>query len=411
MEKLKSKHHLRTPLFIAISISLIIVACKKETVEENLNQDLSYYTQTEMNILSDRLDLPSTPFNYSVIELPAHYTNEDIENYDNTPGHNPITDAGATLGRVLFYDRNLSVDNSISCSSCHKQREGFSDRRRFSRGLNGQRTRRNSMTIINSRFYENGMFFWDERAATLEEQALMPIQDHVEMGLELDEMEAKLRQIDYYPILFTKAFGSEEITANKVGLALSQFMRSIVSYNSKFDQGIIEAGNPEINESTPYFPNFTLQENMGLDIFIKGRNGATCQYCHGTPQMISSEARNNGLDVSYEDNGKGEITGIAEHNGVFKAPSLKNIALTAPYMHDGRFETLEEVVDHYSDGVQAHPNLHFRLSTVDDGPLGSPPMKLELTQEEKDALVAFLHTLTDESISTDVKFSNPFRRN
>jgi cytochrome c peroxidase len=316
---------------------------------------------------------------------------------------------GATLGRVLFYDKNLSADNSISCASCHKQDKGFSDDAQLSVGIKGTTTRRNSMTLINSRYYENGRFFWDERAATLEEQVLMPIRDHNEMGLELPAMEQKLHQLDYYPILFRQAFGDEEITARRVALALSQFTRSIISYQSKFDKGIIQAGNSEISDLTPNFPNFTAQENLGVDIFYRGRNEATCKYCHGSAQVVAQEARNNGLEVNYADNGKGEITGNPAHKATFKAPSLRNIALTGPYMHDGRFETLMEVVEHFNTGVQPHQSLHFRLSTIDDGPLGSPPMQMNLNQQEKEALVAFLHTLTDPTIATDPKFSDPFK--
>ena len=143
---------------------------------------------------------------------------------------------------------------------------------------------------------------------------------------------------------------------------------------------------------------------------MRGGNGATCQYCHFTPQFVGPEARNNGLEMDYADKGKMEVTGNPAHNALFKAPSLRNIALTAPYMHDGRFATLREVVDHYSDNVVQHPSLHFRLTTVDDGPPGGPPMRLRLNNTEKEALIAFLHTLTDRSLATEEKYSNPFKQ-
>lgn len=401
----------QTILFLMLLTSLL-GACGGDEEEELKKGPIfgeGKFSDAELDVLNKTLKLKASPFNYANLSLPAHYRGDEGEELDNTPGSNPITDMGATLGRVLFYDVNLSANNTISCASCHKQSAGFSDPVRFSKGLNGELTRRNSMTLINSRFYASGKFFWDERAGSLEEQSLMPIEDHIEMGMKLADLEPKLQQLDYYPILFEKAFGSQHVTADRIAKALSQYIRSIVSYNSKFDEGLIQAGNPEVSEEMPYLPNFTDKENLGLDIFMKGRNGATCQYCHMTPMSVMPEARNNGLAKQYADQGKAEATGNPAHNALFKAPSLRNIAQTGPYMHDGRFETLMDVVDHYSDNVQQHPNLHFRLSTVDDGPPGGTPMKLNLSQNEKEALVAFLHTLTDESITRDEKYSDPFK--
>lgn len=395
-------------LILTLCISAGLVSCEKDEPEEESPYQTSSFSELDLEVLNQTLNLNLTAFNYANQPLPDHFQGDEVDEVDNMPSINRITDMGATLGRVLFYDMNLSANNTISCASCHKQNKGFSDDERFSIGLNGETTRRNSMTLINSRYYENGHFFWDERAATLEEQVLMPVQDHIEMGLELPAMVNKLQQLEYYPILFRYAFGSEEITANKVALALSQFTRSIISYRSKFDQALIDAGNPEVGEDMPLLPALTEQENIGLDIFMRGRKGATCQYCHGTPQIIAFEARNNGLSMNYVDNGKGEVTGNPGDNALFKPPSLRNIALTAPYMHDGRFETLMDVVNHYDTGVQQHPNLHFRLTTVDDGPPGGPPMQMNLTQAEKEALVAFLHTFTDPTMATDEKFSDPF---
>jgi len=370
------------------------------------------FSQQDMQILSKELNLPPALFNYVNIDLPEHYKSAEANEADNTPDYNQITDIGATLGRVLFYDERLSANNTISCASCHNQNAAFSDPRKFSIGLHGEQTRRNSMTLINSRYYENRAFFWDERASTLEEQVLMPIEDHIEMGMALDSLERKLQELDYYKVLFRKAFGSEKVTSERISLALSQFTRSIVSYNSKFDEGFIAAGFPEDEEQMPDFQNFTRMENLGMDIFYRGRNGGTCLYCHGTPQHVNDIAKNNGLDLSYSDNGKGEITGQTSDNALFKVPSLRNIAKTAPYMHDGRFETLREVVDHYSDSVQNHPNLNFRLKTLDDGEEGEAEvLRLKLSEEEKEALVAFLHTLTDEKVITDEKYSDPFIRN
>ncbi len=396
-------------LILLVLLTSLSFSCTDEILSEDQESENTRFTAAEMVVLSRVLDLNAIPFNYSSIELPAHYKSAEANEADNTPDHNPITDMGATLGRVLFYDKSLSANNTISCASCHEQKAAFSDPRKLSVGLNGETTRRNSMTLINSRYYENRAFFWDERAATLEEQVLLPIQDHIEMGMDLKELEKKLQSLEYYPILFQHAFGSSEVTSEHISKALSQFTRSIVSFNSKFDEGFIAAGFPEDEEQMPDFPNFTAQQNLGMDIFYRGRNGGTCLYCHGTPQHVNDIAKNNGLDLSYSDNGKGEITGNSSDNALFKVPSLRNIAKTAPYMHDGRFETLREVVDHYSDNVQDHPNLNFRLKTLDDGEEGvAEVLRLNLSEEEKEALIAFLHTLTDEKILTDEKYSDPF---
>ena len=387
-------------------MAIIIVSCNKE--DEYVPVENSAFTESEIAVLNQSLNFPSELYNYANPNFPPHFTSDEANEADNTPDDNRITDFGATLGRVLFYDKNLSVDNTVSCASCHKQEAGFSDNNRFSSGLNGQLTRRNSMTIINARYFEDGRFFWDVRANTLEEQSLMPIQDHIEMGIELTALETKLQNLNYYNILFNKAFGDSQVTSNRIALALSQFMRATVSYNSKFDEGFALVGYPDDEEQMPNFPNFTAQENLGLDIFYRGRNGATCLYCHGNPQHVNDEAKNNGLDLTYIDNGLGEITGNSSDMALFKVPSLRNIALTAPYMHDGRFETLMDVVNHYSTNVQDHPNLNFRLKDSDDPSPNSNVLRLNLTQEEKEALVAFLYTLTDETIATEEKYSNPF---
>ncbi|NET33422.1 MAG: cytochrome-c peroxidase [Cyanothece sp. SIO1E1] len=395
-------------LLICVSPAL---SCTNDIASDELTESTEF-SQQDMQILSKELNLPPAVFNYANIDLPEHYKSAEANEADNTPDYNRITDMGATLGRVLFYDDKLSANNTISCASCHNQGAAFSDPRKFSIGLHGESTRRNSMTLINSRYYENQAFFWDERASTLEEQVLMPIEDHIEMGMTLDSLERKLQKLAYYQVLFRNAFGSEKVTSQKISLALSQFTRSIVSYNSKFDEGFIAAGFPEDEEQMPDFPNFTRMENLGMDIFYRGRNGGTCLYCHGTPQHVNDIAKNNGLDLSYSDKGKGEVTGRASDNGLFKVPSLRNIAKTAPYMHDGRFETLREVVDHYSDSVQNHPNLNFRLKTLDDGEEGDAQvLRLRLSEEEKEALIAFLHTLTDEKVTTEEKYSDPFIRN
>ena len=348
-------------------------------------------------ISADALGVPSLPqtsFNYANINLPAHFTinNPDFGNIsgmDNTPNNNQISDAGATLGRVLFYDKRLSANDTTACASCHLQENGFSDPRQLSVGFEGGLTGRHSMSLANAAYYERGRFFWDERADTLEEQVLLPIQDSVEMGMELDDLEVKLAQTTFYPDLFEEAFGTETITSDRISLALAQFVRSMVSFQSTFDEGF--------NNNGDFNPNgvFTQEEELGRQLFFSNNNGPNCDACHETAVMALDQPRNNGLDANTNaDQGTG--------GGRFKSPSLRNIAVTAPYMHDGRFNTLEEVVEHYNSGIQDHPQLANQLQ--DNG----QPERLNLSQAEKDALVAFMEALTDEAFLTDPKFSDPF---
>ncbi|WP_445747182.1 cytochrome-c peroxidase [Polaribacter sp.] len=388
------------PFHILISIIFIsiLISCSKE--------------ETYITIEESPLNLPSTPFDYINLNLPSHFTTNvpgqplptSINGTDNTPTNNPITNEGATLGRVLFYDKSLSANGTIACASCHKQDKGFSDDEVLSIGFEGGFTGRHSMTLINARFYQRGRFFWDERASTLEEQVLMPFQDPVEMGMTLDEVVSNVEKQSYYPELFESAFGSKEITADKISKALAQFVRSIVSFNSKYDQGRALVNAPGAN-----FSNFTAQENMGKNLFFQTipNGGGACFGCHTTEAFISANPgpQNNGLDaISTTDTGAGAVFSNPIFVGRFKTSTLRNIELTAPYMHDGRFATLEEVVEHYNSGIQAHPTLSPALT---DG--NGNPIRLNFTETEKAALVAFLKTLTDTSVSSNEKWSNPFK--
>ena len=338
--------------------------------------------------VSQALALPSTPDNYALPSLPAHFLTPRVIAQDNTPADNPVTDRAATLGRVLFYDKRLSANNTISCASCHQQEHGFSDPRQFSIGFRGEETDRNSMGLTNAKYYERGHFFWDERSQTLEEQVLEPIQNEVEMGLTLDELVTKVSAERYYAELFTSAFGDAVVTSERISLAIAQFIRSIISTESKFDLG-----------RSSNFSNFTPQENQGRRIF----NGqGRCDDCHGTDNFVSDTVFNNGLENPYTDPGIGAITRRQQDLGKFKTPSLRNIALTGPYMHDGRFRTLEEVVEFYDSQVVNHPNLAPQLRN------NNRPIRLNLSEAEKRALVAFLNTLTDPNLTTDPKYSDPF---
>jgi cytochrome c peroxidase len=359
----------------------------------------AFYDPARQDILSfttNALRVPGVPFNYSP-PLPPHYLAPPVRNQDNTPTNDPVTSACATLGRVLFYDKRLSTNATVACASCHQQQAGFSDPRRFSVGFAGGLTGRNSMGLNNARYYTRGRFFWDERAATLEDQVLQPIQNSVEMGMTLPALVGRLSAEPYYTNLFANAFGTPEVNTNRISRALAQFVRSMASTRSKYDAGVAAA-----------FANFTPEENLGRQIFLGQVGNATCVACHGTDAHTAPNINNNGLEFPYVDRGVGGITGRLQDNGAFKVPSLRHIELTAPYMHDGRFATLEEVVEFYNAGVVENPNLPPPLRAP---PLpGQPPAprRLNLTTAQKTALVAFLKTLTDTNLTTDVRFSDPF---
>ena len=357
--------------------------------------------QTISSQLTNALLLPSTPFNYSFPALPPSFSINPILDQDNMPATNVTTDAGAALGRVLFYDKRLSTNQTVSCSSCHLQANGFSDPRRFSVGFNGGLTGRNSMGLSNARWYQRIKFFWDERAATLEDQTLRPIQDSLEMGMTLPALTNRLAAEPFYTNLFAQTFGTTEITSERISRALAQFIRSIVSVQSKYDAGV------PVN-----FTNLTTQENLGRQIFFGQGTFAhvTCARCHGTDNFVPGGGIfNNGLENPYVDKGVGALTSQPQDEGLFKVPSLRNIELTAPYMHDGRFSTLEQVVEFYDSGVVAHPNLSPPLRVPPgNGPASGTPVRLNLTPQQKAALVAFMKTLTDPNLATDPKFSDPF---
>ena len=359
----------------------------------------AFYDPARQNILSfttNALHLPGTPFNYSP-PLPPHYLAPPVRNQDNTPTNNPVTNPGAALGRVLFYDKRLSTNGTVACASCHQQKFGFSDPRKLSVGFNGGLTGRNSMGLNNARYYTRGHFFWDERAATLEDQVLQPIQNSVEMGMTLSALVTRLSAEPFYTNLFANTFGTTEVNTNRISFALAQFVRSMVATRSKYDAGVAVG-----------FTNFTPQEILGRQVFLGQVGNATCAACHGTDAHTAPTINNNGLEFPYIDLGVGGITGRAQDNGLFKVPSLRNIELTAPYMHDGRFTTLEDVVEFYNSGVVLNPNLPppLRAPPVPGQP--PAPRRLNLTSDQKSALVAFLRTLTDTNLTTDVRFSDPF---
>jgi len=333
-------------------------------------------------LLPDQLD---GYVDHAVTNLPAHFDTEAAR--DNTPADNPLTDAGATLGRVLFYDKRLSHNNSMACSSCHFQENGFADPRPQSVNVDGTLSERHSMALANGKFYSNGRFLSDESSATLEEQVLRPITTN-ELGMDLDLLNEKLANADFYGDLFNNAFGSPDVTTDRVSKALSQFVRSMVSYNSKFDS--IYDSNGQADPSL-----LTAQEQRGLHLF---NGSARCSSCHESASQISDEVRNNGLDAFTTDPGAGD--------GKFKVVSLRNAEVRGAFMHDGRFESLEEVVEFYSEQIQTHDDLDFRLRENFD--TQGQAVALNLSDDDSAALVAFLKTLTDNSFLSDPKFSDPF---
>lgn len=344
----------------------------------------------------------------------ANYANQPIPNYitKNNVNGNPITDKGATLGRVLFYDKKLSSNNTISCSTCHIQANAFSDPLVASIGVNGS-TDRHSMRLINTRFANEIKFFWDERASNLETQTTMPIKNHGEMGFsgtngdqDFSGLVTKLSAIGYYKELFKFVYGSEEVTENKIQLALAQFIRSIQSFDSKYDVGRAQV----VNDGQP-FPNFTAQENNGKNLFLtppvfdatgnRTSGGLGCAGCHAAPEFdIDPNTRNNGIAGSI--NGGLDITNT-------RAPSLRDIAKpdgnpNGPMMHTGVITSLQAAIGHYGtiNIAPGNTNLDPRLRPNGFG------QQLHLTAPEVNSVIAFLKTLSGNNVYVDVKWSSPF---
>jgi cytochrome c peroxidase len=296
------------------------------------------------------------------------------------PKDNPLIEERVALGEKLFREPLLSKDSTLSCASCHDAKHALADPRKYSVGVRQQTGTRNAMPLFNLAWKSS--FFWDGRAPSLRAQALMPIQDHTEMDETLTNVCAKLASTNYAPA-FTAAFGAPEITPEKIGLAIEAFLLTQTAFDSKFDRAL--AGKDQLND----------QEKRGLELFMteydprREQFGADCFHCHGGPLFQSQAFANNGLDAEFKDLGRAKVTGKASDQGKFATPSLRNIALTAPYMHDGRFSTLEEVVEHYSTGQK-------RSATLDPNLAKHPDGGVRLSDSDKRALVAFLKTLTDE---------------
>jgi cytochrome c peroxidase len=393
-------------LLYCVGLLGVLASCQPET-----------QTETEAPLANQAiLETFETKINPNAL---PNYANQAVPNYirkDNT-GNNPITDEKATLGRVLFYDKNLSIDNTISCASCHKQALAFGDTTLASSGVQAGVTTRHSMRLINTRYAEEIKFFWDERAATLEAQVTDPIQDHAELGFSgqtgrpnFAALLTKLNGIAYYKELFQLAYGSPTVTEQRIQDALANFIRSIQSFDSKFDVGRTTAAN----DAAP-FQNFTAQENLGKQLFltppvfnpnsVRISGGAGCQGCHRAPEFdIDPNTRNNGVVRRIAAGGPLDLTNT-------RSPSLRDVVNSTggsngPFMHNGVFATLQNVMGHYNTIpiVQGNNSLDARLMP------GGIGQNLNLTPAETAALVAFVRTLSGRDVYTNEKWSDPFTR-
>ncbi len=383
---------MKTKLFLlaAIMIASFTSCLKDESVTITHNYDPEDY-----KVIAANLNLPDEVDNYT-LNLPQTVGGFEVF-ADNKQ---------ATLGRVLFYDKRLSVNNEVNCASCHKPELAFTDGEQFSPGVTTERTSRNTLALgtfpsFNAYYGFGGTrMFWDNRASSVMEQSAETMKNPVEMGnVDLGELADKLLQEQYYFILFKNAFPYQTYLTNeeKMLTALQAFVSSIGCFNSKYDQELIDNHGDE----TAQFAKFTAQENQGKALY--NTNCASCHNLGAVAFSLGIVAANNGLDLDYQDEGVGAISNLQPENGVFKVPMLRNIELTAPYMHDGRFATLEQVVEHYSSGIKNHPNLHENLK--DSG----SPKQLNLNESDKQALVAFLRTLTDKESLLATRYSDPFK--
>ncbi|MBP9213859.1 MAG: hypothetical protein KBF36_04870 [Chitinophagaceae bacterium] len=390
-----------TLIAILVTIVTVFVQCTKNSTNATVN-----YPAIEAAFGANIN--PANWANYAAQLKPAYITKENANGI-------ALNNAKASLGRVLFYDKNLSVDNTISCGSCHKQTFAFGDTALTSKGVLGGRTARHSMRLVNVRFAIEPKFFWDERAATLEQQTTMPIQDHAEMGFSgqtgrgnLSTLLSKLQGINYYNELFNIIYGNATVTEAKLQECLSNFVRSIQSFDSKFDVGRSQVNNINVN-----FSNFSTIENNGKNLFLSNANfdangvrttgGVGCNQCHNAPEFdIDPNSKNNGII------GKLNATGF--DLGITRSPSLRDLVnnnglLNGPLMHTGIITSVQAAIGHYNTIIAApnNNNLDGRLKPNGFG------QQLNLNAQEMGALTAFLQTLSGNNIYTDTKWSNPFK--
>lgn len=347
-------------------ITFLIVSCSSES--NNQLEDEEEYIPASIDL-----------------EIPALFKEKLIAPI--IPTNNPQTKEGIALGKKLFFDPILSKDNTISCASCHDPQKSFTDNLQFSKGVNGATGTRNSMPLFNLAWNFDERFAWDGKELSLERQAFEPVKNHIEMNSDWKAVAIELQNHPEYPTLFKEAFGNTPIDSNLVVRAIAQFERTLISGNSKFDKFLK-------GETT-----LTLEEENGFNVFMDETRG-DCFHCHGSnnnPLWTDNKFHNNGLDATFSDLGLGAVTGDSNDNGKIKSPSLRNLAFTAPYMHDGRFETLEEVINHYSEGLKNSPTIDPLMKKVNQG-------GVHLSTKDKADLKAFLLTLSDSDFTNNPDF-------
>ena len=303
------------------------------------------------------------------------------------PSNNPLTEEGIALGKKLFFDTILSKDNTQSCATCHDPKRAFTDETRFSDGVDGNFGNRNSMPIFNLAWNFDDRFTWSGKEISLERQALEPVRNPIEMHSNWNNVAKKIKEHSEYPTLFKEAFGNTKIDSTLITKALAQFERTLISGDSKFDQYLL-------GKTT-----LTSEEQNGFDVFMDETRG-DCFHCHGSnnnPLWTDNKFHNNGLDAVFTDLGLGEVTGDPNDNGKFRSPSLRNLKFTAPYMHDGRFATLDEVINHYSSGLKSSSTIDPLMKKVSQG-------GVNLSNNDKADLKAFLLSLSDNNFVTNPNF-------
>lgn len=381
---------------ILLGVVLMLSSCQKESTAVD-------YTANEYEELSKSLNLPGELHNY-IVDVPEHINAAAF--FPIAPIQLNKANHTATLGRVLFYDELLSRNGTVSCGSCHVQTAGFAHNEALSKGFDGENGTRNSLALGTTAMglttsYVGSTegealagFSWDDSVRSMEEQTQAAIENPSEMGMTMEAIVDRVKSIAYYDILFRKAFGENEINEENLLKAITQFVNAISSNESRFDEGMNQTLN--VNED---FANYTASENLGKTLY-----NTNCASCHGAKHDFTVKAvANNGLDQVYTDQGKGAKTGNSSDMAIFKVPFLRNIGLSGPYMHDGRFASLEEVVDFYSENVKEHLNLSPELRESN-----GQVKKMNFTEVQKTALVAYMETLTDQEMIKDEKFSIPF---
>ena len=336
-----------------------------------------------------KIEIIQTPY---VLDIPSHFPEMQI------PLDNPMTVEGVALGRKLFYEKRLSLDNTVSCGTCHAPDQSFTDGLQFSEGIDGQLGNRNAMALVNLGW--NEAFFWDGRSKTLEEQILEPVINPIEMHETWSNVVLKLTSDVNYRNMFFRAFNTTKIDSIQASKAIAQFIRTMISGSSKYDVMYKFQNNlPLSNSENDMLGTVTPGEWAGFDLF-KSLNGADCFHCHNGPLMQVQKFSNNGLDATFTDKGRGDVTGDPNDDGKFKVPTLRNIEFTAPYMHDGRFATIDDVIDHYSHFVQISPTIDPLIEFAFQG-------GVQLDAFEKDLIKQFLLTLSDDEFINNPDFKEP----